>query len=310
MTNIPSGFLSGNSKVNGGNCGNQMTWLSTMKLLEGNELFDRFYKVEPDMVVLAMSNAIQKRTALLVGEIANSIEHFDCPKIMLSIGAQNKTSELFYFPPELKSKTVKLLSQMDSVNLRGEYTLDLLRHNGIEGSFEANGCPSILLNEIPLIPKWKDEKVVINMPRYKQCPILFCNFIEMSGDERVTLLAQDNIYQGYSNEKKDINHILSIDVWRDHLEGATFSIGTRIHGSIMSLLCGVPTLCICIDSRTTELCRSLNVPYVIYEDNRFASFNELMSFSQRMYNFNRHALDESVRNMQKFVNEEIRCVTS
>jgi len=54
--------------------------------------------------------------------------------------------------------------------------------------------------------------------------------------------------------KKTIDwHLKNQRIWRQHLKGATFSIGTRIHGSIMSLLCGVPTLCMCIDSRTTEL---------------------------------------------------------
>lgn len=304
MTNIPLGFLNGDNTVDGGNHGNQVTWSSTMGLLDGHALLDRRSKVEPDMVVFAVANAIQEFHCGTVKQLADSIEHFDCPKVMLSIGAQNDTYEMFTFSPELRSETTRLLGQMDAVNLRGEYTRDLLQHNGIEGDFKTLGCPSILLNEIPEIPEWRDEKVVLNMPRIQQCTGLFEDLVGMSGEQAV-MLGQDDVYHNYSGTKKDVNSTSSIAVWREHLMGVTFSIGTRIHGSIMSLLCGVPTLCICIDSRTTELCRALSVPHTIYDGERFANFNELMNYAQRRYSFDRSALDDGVCRMQDFFDKEV-----
>jgi hypothetical protein len=304
MTNVPLSFLNGDNTIKGGNYGNQVYWLATAKLLDGHTLLDVRSDDEPDMVVYSIANNIRQGGLKYMKFLSSGIEQFDCPKVMLSIGADYPTCEMYKFSSELKLETEKFLGQMDAVNLRGTYTRDLLRYNGIDGDFKALGCPAILLNKIPKIPDWTADKIILNTPGYGQCKGLFTDFVSMTGD-RAMMLAQHELYGDYKGERKEVLTASSNAIWRDHLKGATFSIGTRIHGSIMSLLCGVPTMCMCIDSRTTELCQSLNIPYTIYKGERFSCLDELMNYARLHYNFDRSALDESVRKIQNFFDDEV-----
>lgn len=54
----------------------------------------------------------------------------------------------------------------------------------------------------------------------------------------------------------------SIDSWLFMLEGHSHAVGTRIHGSVLSLSAGLPALCITHDTRTRELCEVLKVPSI------------------------------------------------
>ena len=42
-----------------------------------------------------------------------------------------------------------------------------------------------------------------------------------------------------------------------------FVVGSRIHGTLIGLQAGVPSLCIVHDSRTLELCQTMKVPHVL-----------------------------------------------
>jgi len=52
----------------------------------------------------------------------------------------------------------------------------------------------------------------------------------------------------------------SIDDWLNALKQYSFSCGMRFHGNMLSLQAGVPSLCITIDSRSEEMCKSCLVP--------------------------------------------------
>ena len=52
----------------------------------------------------------------------------------------------------------------------------------------------------------------------------------------------------------------------EHYRKFDFVVGPRIHGVILGLQTGIPSLCIVHDSRTLELCQTLKVPYVMAGD--------------------------------------------
>jgi hypothetical protein len=52
----------------------------------------------------------------------------------------------------------------------------------------------------------------------------------------------------------------------EYLRGFDFVIGARIHGVMLGLQAGVPSLCIAHDSRTRELCETMKVPFVMARD--------------------------------------------
>lgn len=39
-------------------------------------------------------------------------------------------------------------------------------------------------------------------------------------------------------------------------------IGSRIHGTILGLMAGLPSMCLVIDARTYELSKSMSIPYI------------------------------------------------
>ena len=54
--------------------------------------------------------------------------------------------------------------------------------------------------------------------------------------------------------------------WMEFLRGFDFVVGTRIHGVMLGIQVGVPGLCIVSDSRTRELCETMDVPHVFARD--------------------------------------------
>lgn len=57
----------------------------------------------------------------------------------------------------------------------------------------------------------------------------------------------------------------SIESWRFFLRTHTHSLGTRIHGSMLSISAGLPTICITHDTRTRELCEVMKIPNISHK---------------------------------------------
>jgi hypothetical protein len=86
----------------------------------------------------------------------------------------------------------------------------------------------------------------------------------------------------------------SIDSWLFHLAGHSHSVGTRIHGAVLSLSAELPSVCITHDTRTRELSQVLKVPNVdCSEVKKFSSLSELLAsqkFDGEVFEDNRSAL--------------------
>ena len=53
----------------------------------------------------------------------------------------------------------------------------------------------------------------------------------------------------------------SVEGWADYIRTKDFSLGTRFHGNMIALQNGVPAVVIAHDSRTTEMCEFMKIPY-------------------------------------------------
>ena len=62
--------------------------------------------------------------------------------------------------------------------------------------------------------------------------------------------------------KAHFHQFEDLDTWATALDGYDFAFGTRFHGNMWALQCGVPALWVAHDSRTRELCRHLGLPWV------------------------------------------------
>lgn len=124
-------------------------------------------------------------------------------------------------------------------------------------------------------------KIGINYPNYGQDPKIRQYFVSVMHDSDVYTLAVDDprmydfINKGKSfpytcSDRKNIeknrsnfifsgNVFESIEFFRNNVN---LMIGTRIHGTILGLIAGLPSLCLVIDSRTYELCEQMSIPYI------------------------------------------------
>jgi hypothetical protein len=58
----------------------------------------------------------------------------------------------------------------------------------------------------------------------------------------------------------------TVKEWLDYYRTKRFVLGTRIHGTIAAVLSGTPALLIVHDSRTLELAKTMNVPFIMKRD--------------------------------------------
>lgn len=87
----------------------------------------------------------------------------------------------------------------------------------------------------------------------------------------------------------------SVPEWLTCLHGYDVVIGTRIHGVMAGIQAGVPALCLCIDSRTLELCRTMVVPHADANDFRDGISREQVADLLREWDW--RAYDETRRTL-------------
>ena len=284
---------------------------------------ENHYKDKIAMVVITLANNISTSSTFnQCNVLLNSIKGLHCKKYLFSIGAQSSTLKFRKFSEQEKKVYINFFSCFEYVYLRGEYTYDLLKYNDIPlTNCEAVGCPSILLkpiytDEIKIkVEKLKKQnideiKIGINYPRSPENSKLHQYFVGIMQDEDIYTLAVDNpkmydfINKGKEfplmcSDKKNIeknrsNFIFSGNVFESmefFRNKANLMIGTRIHGTILGLMAGLPSMCLVIDSRTYELCEQMSIPYIncIEKPIKFHTKDELLEIF--LNNFDATKLD-------------------
>ena len=172
---------------------------------------------------------------------------------------------MFKLNDKAKNAIFDLFSQVDYINLRGNYTHKLLIHNHIQHpKYYIYGCPSIILCQ-PL-KKIKFDKLSIKSKILFNSPNCYhsnCNFFKYIYKLKIIdFLYQDFPYRKEGFSLSNWKRPKGYNDWIEIIKPYNFIIGTRIHGAIMSLICEIPTLLLVIDSRTLELAEILNIPYL------------------------------------------------
>lgn len=269
---IPS-FISENRSSkslveSGGNFGNIVFWQAVDTFIKKH---DKSYTnllrgVNPtcQLYIDIQANLISEALTTKIEDMSEQVENINSEKnLLLSIGAQNQDiNTLPLFSYEFKKNLEKYFSNFDRINLRGHYTQELLIKNNIEFNFDVKGCPSsLLLKNVriknPKIQNSKNTRICLNMPtkNSKQPHPIYHLFSHLENRKDINTLQQASI------TSKQIN---SFDKFKSQLQNFDLVIGTRIHGSILSLHAGTPCVCIAIDSRTLELCMMHGIPYIDY----------------------------------------------
>ncbi len=106
----------------------------------------------------------------------------------------------------------------------------------------------------------------------------------------------ENIGQLERLLKSKLLHFSSIDAWLDFARTCDLSLGMRIHGNMIPLQAGVPSMVIGHDSRTSGLSKSMGIPvitpekFITYSNNSPASFFEEIALKMEGYDKRRSEL--------------------
>lgn len=285
----------------GDNSGNMLFSKGLEKVLSGavatpySRIWERDY-TGGDCVVFAAANWLNDYSDF--GWAYELLKDVDIPVFAFGIGAQAGND---FKIPKMKPGTlnfVKLLSERSvEIGTRGRFSSEVLEHYGIKNSNPV-GCPSMLLGDIHglNVRKSGGDGVVLHGTRHLNrysTDLLQSFFYYQAYRRQFDILLQSEVpdisavllgeshslpesslkimkdeYRADSNA--DVLRYLrehgaffsTFSSWKDYASRKKFFLGTRIHGTVASVLAGTPALLVAHDARTTELAETLNIPFV------------------------------------------------
>ncbi|SDB74756.1 polysaccharide pyruvyl transferase family protein [Belnapia rosea] len=192
---------------------------------------------------------------------------------------------------------------LPNIGVRGEFTLKVLERYGLADRAIVTGCPSLFLNPNPglgtkieqnLKKKFSCVAVAAGHQKWSHLSKIESSltkimeetggsYIVQSPKEMVSLargeadtlsisdLTECRDYAQPGLTLDEFKHwarryaraFFNISEWMEYLRSVDFVVGARIHGVMLGLQAGIPSLCIAHDSRTREMCETMGVPFVM-----------------------------------------------
>lgn len=254
-------------------------------------------------IVVVTANAVRPgapdhhRFASSQQKIAENILRTDLPVVVFGLGVQHSLGKL---PKKTLPKATELMLKVFSerskeIAVRGHFTAEYLHSIGIK-NVRALGCQSCFYDVSPSFtaPKIKADakKIAFNytLPNREK------NSVSMAIRNGFTMFAQSetaevDLLNGdpqlfdknlklrkffwrskVSKEeyidwlKNHFHRFYDMPSWFEKMREFDFSFGTRFHGNMVALQCGVPALWVVHDTRTLELCDYLALPHLMLND--------------------------------------------
>lgn len=275
-----------------------------------------------DLVVFPCANRIRNDNDSKqdLTEWANFFDQLVIPVLILGIGAQAKNfEELDSFSKEMKPYLQPFCSAIKKtggqIAVRGEFTNNVLKKCGYQDAITI-GCPSLyrngpdfridkkpftsfkpLLNiQINDFFQRNIQKEIMSNPECEAIDqnsfydLLFdksslekiCMKKHLKFDEEITKYSYPALWLLSNNR---MHFFYDEPIWKDYLtrNNFTFAYGSRIHGTIMAILSGVPAALFNCDSRTKEIAEFFHIPVLedkkaslveLYQMTDYTSFNE------------------------------------
>ncbi|NYI66423.1 polysaccharide pyruvyl transferase family protein [Spelaeicoccus albus] len=248
---------------------------------------------EFDHFVIPLANAFRPSFQANLQRLTRVISGLDIPVTVVGVGSQHELSDATRqndpIADDVKAFMKAVLDRSASVGVRGELTAEYLAGLGFdERHVDVIGCPSIFLRgrnpAVSVKPTSLDSDSRIAMsvsPYVKQMAAVverhtnrYPNliYIPQNDTDLLTMLWGEN--PATIPDKRRPIHIdhplytadrmrfpLDPRTWIDFLQDFEFSFGTRIHGTISSILAGTPAMLLAHDSRTQELADYHAIPY-------------------------------------------------
>ncbi len=283
-----------NYHANTYNVGNKVWIQGILSALstEDNELFflspdDTWEEINSkyDRIVYSAANMLSGYYLDLIDRMSEIFSKSRIPVFVIAIGAQATSyDEIDSLVQETKQSVSKFMETIyrtgGEIACRGYFTkeyLDRIAHN----TAVATGCPSVFQNGRDLLITKSNNpiKPVLNgnapfADLEKQYPSsvyidqdfwLRYKYDLDSGDSKKSLMSMI-LEEGKTKTELFLQGRIQVfaDIadWKRFLENEefTFSVGSRLHGNIMSVLCGIPACFYPVDSRTREVAEFFHFP--------------------------------------------------
>lgn len=225
-------------------------------------------------------------------------------------------------------------SDKPNIGVRGPFTLKVLDRYGLADRAVVLGCPTLFLNPDPELGRkvaarinGSFDRIAIagghqdwtHLSRLEQSLTRLMTatdgvYVVQSPKEMVAMGRGDidglsDKALGYLRDytapeltitefkrwaRRHARAFFDIPAWMEYLRRFDLVIGPRIHGVMLGLQAGVPSLCIAHDSRTREMCETMMVPFVMAQDvvggiSR-ARLQEILAFDGVAFDQNRQQL--------------------
>ncbi len=250
-----------------------------------------------DFFVIPLANAFRSTFVVQMQRLTQLITRLKIPCIVTGAGIQMDLepdlTASFPFDETVKRFCAAVLEKSALIGVRGEFTAAYLKKLGFgENHVTVIGCPSMFSKggKLPL-----KEKTALT-PQSKLC----INTHASVPDEIHAML--DETMQQYSNHymivqdlhelkllyyglpfsprvknvpeqylsnathrlylENRVRSFVNVKSWVDFLERMDFTLGTRIHGNVASILAGTPSFILAPDSRIRELSEYHNIPHL------------------------------------------------
>lgn len=246
-----------------------------------------------DFIVLPMANIFQTRYIGDMERLTQVFSKIKVPTYVIACGAQadsfDQLDQLVEAVKEPASRFIKAIYETGGeFALRGFFTKEFFDRLGFHSAV-VTGCPSMY----QLGSQLKIEKAERGPIKAAYNGSLQILGKELLDDGRSVYVDQDEFYgllfalgnddgkmgnegyvrslvkkYGYQMVKLAMERramlFLDVPVWRKYLmeNQFNFSYGTRIHGNIVSILSGIPSLICACDSRTREMAEFYSIPMI------------------------------------------------
>ncbi len=272
-----------------------------------------------DFIIAPMANVFAKGFRELLESLAERFRGIKIPVYVIACGVQaDHYDQLGEICSELKEPASKFIASVYNTGgefaLRGHFTKEFFDRLGFSSAV-VTGCPSIyqrgrnlriteekvsseqfrpLLNGNPvhypeLFRTYPNAEFFDQSTYFHE--LLDPNFFggAVQGGERLRRMVKKYGLETTTYLLQDrIKLIPDMNTWREYLIHGKFSLsyGSRIHGSIMPILAGIPAVLECRDARTREMAEFFDIPcvapeehkkysslYELYQETSYASFN-------------------------------------
>ncbi len=281
-----------------------------------------------DVIVFPAANQINPRYNW--EKQADFIEKVNLPCVVVGLGAQASELDTNIELQQGTLKWLKAIaSRSHCIGVRGEYTADVLAKLGVKNTVVI-GCPSNFINPNPSLGELIERKLrveprnlVINESAGRE-QLKFIerklvdwlclyggNYICQSPENMIALARKrfDEVDKSWIEKfhkyllprvsyeeflvfvKQHFQVFFSVNAWLEFLSSMDLSIGTRMHGNLLSIQSATPGICIYHDSRTQELSRTTLIPRVsVKQFSSIQNIRELIketNFKGKSFDINR-----------------------